>query len=35
MNPAWHYVSLERAIMECGVEEDFFFISPEDLQFDQ
>lgn len=35
VNPAWDYVSLERAIMECGVEEDFFFISPEDLQFDQ
>jgi len=34
-NPAWDYVSLERAIMECGVEEDFFFISPEDLHFDQ
>ncbi|QHF43022.1 hypothetical protein PspS35_04180 [Pseudomonas sp. S35] len=34
-NPAWDYVSLEQAIKECGVEESFFFISPEDLRFDQ
>lgn len=34
-NPAWDYVSLERAAKECGVEEEFFFILPEDLQFDQ
>lgn len=32
-NPAWDYVSLERAIEKCGVEEGFFLISPEDLQF--
>lgn len=34
-NPAWDYVSLEYAAKVCGVEDEFFFISPEDLQFEQ
>ncbi len=34
-NPAWDYVSLQRAIEKCAVEEGFFFISSEDLDYDQ
>lgn len=33
LRPVWNYVSLERAAHECGVEQAFFFISPEDLQY--
>jgi hypothetical protein len=35
LRPVWNYVSLERAAKECGVEQDFFSISPEDLEYQQ
>lgn len=34
LRPVWNYVSLERAAQECGVEQEFFFISPADLQYE-
>lgn len=33
MRPIWNYVSLGRAAQECGVTEDFFAISPEDIKY--
>lgn len=35
LRPVWNYVSLERAARECGVTEDFFVISSEDIQYAQ
>lgn len=35
MCPVWNYVSLECAAKECGVEQVFFFIAPEDLEYQE
>jgi hypothetical protein len=35
LSPAWDFISLERAIKICGVEKEFFLVSPEDLEFER